>query len=319
LIDRYDGVIHLDSEKLSELREEIKRGLNPDCEEDVAKNVASYIYQYALLRTLKKTMSLSFSLLLKSADLQEAKTVDNMIVNDDGIDRDFFRAITGQKNDKNYWKVYRNLHTQYQPKNMKFLSDFFKDLGIPFEGQLCYIEMPIRDDFQYVYSSENFVGDNRRRLETSRRGGLRLIPDMFDFNRKRDNFESGDIIWRTFGDRNESFLIFSVYHGEYVYLTEYHYNEHKMVCTWTSGQIMTKGDWKLVYLRSDIPVNGVPFRIELGPFVKSGSEENYWSMGGNPDNLMCDPLYNDVTNDPKDHTFRFTDLNFENCMSNVGH
>jgi len=162
-----------------------------------------------------------------------------------------------------------------------------------------------RPDYRFLFSSPNFVGDGRRRVETLPRGEK----------------SHGNILFRTFGDRKNGFEIYSVYNSEYVYLSEYEYQGHQFVVSWEGGRSVAHGEWSQFYFEFDSPIHfpgtNTPFHVKIGPLVKCLDSDNYWRMSNNHENLMCDHMNQGNPLSAVNYYFNFTDLKFEEALNSV--
>ena len=217
---------------LGALQGQIEKYKNIQNDEKKSQRIAKYVYFYCMV-SIQRTVIMNLQCsLLRANDMEGVFAgVSNYLYEVlPKEDRKVLEFVSMLPSSKDWFMVYRCLHTTLTTPQRGILSAYTKQIGCPpMRGKLCCLYNYYQHEYMYLPMA--YLG-----YDSSRR-------EVFTW---RSQTCDSQMLFRLIGDENDC-QIFGVYFGEYLYAADYapYDSDRRRVFSWIPGYPVSQGDWEI--------------------------------------------------------------------------
>ena len=175
-------------------------------DEKKSQSISLYAYFYCMVSIQRTVIMNLYCSLLRANDMEAifAGVKEYLFEVLPKKDLKVFEFMSMLPSSKNWWMLYRCLHTTLTAQQRGILCAYTKQIGCPpMIGKLCYLYNDVQNE--YMYLPQNHLSN-----DSSRR-------NVFTWRRK--TCDNAQYLFRLIGDNNNC-QIFGVYFGEYIYAAD---------------------------------------------------------------------------------------------------
>ena len=236
-------------------------------DEKRSQRIAKYVYFYCMV-SVQRTIIMNLQCsLLRANDMEGVFAgVSNYLY--DVLpkeDRKVLEFVSTLPSSKDWFMVYRCLHTTLTTPQRGILSAYTKQIGCPpMRGKLCCFYNTYQHEYMYLPMDDLVYTEDRRQVFTWRRQTC-----------------DSQMLFRIIGDEKHC-QIFGVYFGEYLYAADYapYDSARRRVFSYTPGCPVSQGDWEISppWIRN-IRQNEYMYAADYAPYDEHRRRVFTWRPG----------------------------------------
>ena len=217
---------------LAALQVQIEKYKSIENDENKSQRITKYVYYYCMVSIQRTVIMNLHCSLLRINDMEAifAGVKEYLFKVLPKKDRNVLEFMSMLPSSKNWWMLYRCLHTTLTAQQRGILSAYTKQIGCPpMIGKLCYLYNDVQNEYMYLPNND-YCKDGSRR---------------YVFTWRRKTCDDSQFLFRLIGDKNNC-RIFNVYFGEYIYADEKAYDSKSTrVFSWRPGSPSNRCDWEI--------------------------------------------------------------------------